>query len=122
MVEPPQLSKHVSDLRLETEFLDLYTEHLHRAEDEEQAPSKERWRSDEHTPVLGSGSYGIVRLERSESDSSLLRAVKQVKKTDRNGGLIDYARELEAVIKFSSSEVSEAAFLDWFRCSIDPFH
>jgi hypothetical protein len=103
MAEPPRLSRQVSDLRLETEFLQSSTEHLIQGAG--RGSIIQRWRSHDQTPILGQGSYGVVRLERSESDPVTLRAVKQIKKSDPNGNAIEYARELEAIVRFSHSEV-----------------
>ncbi|VUC27341.1 unnamed protein product [Clonostachys rosea] len=103
MVEPPRLSRQVSDLRLETEFLQSSTEHLIQGAGRNSV--RQRWRSHDHKPILGQGSYGVVRLERSENDPVALRAVKQIKKSDPNGNTIDYARELEAIVRFSYSEL-----------------
>ncbi|CAG9945921.1 unnamed protein product [Clonostachys rosea f. rosea IK726] len=103
MAEPPRLSRQVSDLRLETEFLQSSTEHLIQGAG--RGSIIQRWRSQDQTPILGQGSYGVVRLERSESDPVTLRAVKQIKKSDPNGNAIEYARELEAIVRFSHSEL-----------------
>ncbi|CAH0047031.1 unnamed protein product [Clonostachys solani] len=103
MADPPRLSRQVSDLRLETEFLQSSTEHLIRGAGRRSV--RQRWRSHDHKPILGQGSYGVVRLEQSESDPIALRAVKQIKKSDPNGSKIEYARELEAIVRFSHSEL-----------------
>ncbi|CAH0036428.1 unnamed protein product [Clonostachys rhizophaga] len=103
MAEPLRLSRQVSDLRLETEFLQSSTEHLIQGAG--RGSVRQRWRSHDQKPILGQGSYGVVRLERSESDPVALRAVKQIKKSDPNGNIIEYARELEAIVRFSHSEL-----------------
>ena len=61
---------------------------------------------------IGSGNYGIVRLEsRLEGDNSdgrTFRAVKEIPKDRSNSDTIEYVRELEALAKFSQDKVNSA--------------
>jgi hypothetical protein len=59
------------------------------------------------TPTVGSGTYGTVWLESCHSGCrhGEFRAVKEITKAPIENSLLDYSRELEAVIKFSHEKV-----------------
>jgi hypothetical protein len=59
------------------------------------------------TKELGSGSYGVVWLEKCMSgpNSGDLRAVKQIRKSEAGLSHNNYHRELEAIAKFSQRRV-----------------
>ncbi len=64
----------------------------------------EKW---QRTKKLGSGSYGVVWLEKclSGPSSGQLRAVKELRKEVSHGCTLDYRQELEAIAKFSQERV-----------------
>lgn len=54
--------------------------------------------------LLGRGSYGEVRLERSRTD----KKVRAVKKIAVDATISEYRKELEALLEFSKPKVSYA--------------
>ncbi|VUC28868.1 unnamed protein product [Clonostachys rosea] len=103
-----KLSDLVAEARLETSFLDASTQHIyHNDAGGQSVPTRrvENWTLDVKRPVLGSGSFGTVRLERCQQ-SSRMRAVKEIKKHDQQHRLMDYSRELEAIVQFSRPQYS----------------
>ncbi|KAH7126103.1 kinase-like domain-containing protein [Dactylonectria macrodidyma] len=97
------LSDLVRDSKIETEFLGSCIQHVfHEAggsADQRIVRREERWVRHEY---LGQGAYGTVYSEKREhSGVEEVRAVKEVKKFVVLGQELDYARELEAIMKFS---------------------
>lgn len=108
-----QFSDLIKDSRLETETLQTCTQHVFyetgRTAHERHVRRTERW---VRQRFLGQGAYGIVHLEKSmagDGEKERLRAVKEIKKHVGSGGELDYARELEAIAKFSNYKVSKPA-------------
>ncbi|KAK8017869.1 calcium/calmodulin-dependent protein kinase type 1B [Apiospora rasikravindrae] len=100
----------VQDSRLETEALGSCIQHVFyetgRTALERRVRRIEQW---VRQGFLGAGAYGTVNLEKCVTDgdqTARLRAVKQIKKYIVPGEELDYARELEAVIKFSHPRYS----------------
>ncbi|CAM1507760.1 Fc.00g046080.m01.CDS01 [Cosmosporella sp. VM-42] len=99
----PLFSDLVRDSKIETESLGSYIRHVFheagRSVGERLVRREERWVRQKY---LGQGTYGTVYLEKSEDGAGdRLRAVKEVKKFVVLGQELDYARELEAIMKFS---------------------
>ncbi|TQW10191.1 protein kinase [Cordyceps javanica] len=102
----PALPDIVRDARLEAEFFTTHTKIVSYASGtsvhERRLRIEELWFRDRQ---LGHGAYGIVHLERCERGGrARLRAVKQIKKNIASGEPLDYARELEAIMKFSHQD------------------
>lgn len=107
-----KLSDLVAEARLDTSFLDGSTQHIyHNGAGGQSVPTRrvENWNLDAKRPILGSGSFGTVRLERCQQSSSRMRAVKEIKKHDQQQRVIDYSRELEAIVQFSQPKVRDLA-------------
>jgi calcium/calmodulin-dependent protein kinase I len=101
------LSDLVCDSKLEATVSDAGTLHItYRSSPSarrRRVRTEERWVRD---GCLGRGAYGTVYKERCEQGSQIkIRAVKEIKKSVVTGEEIDYARELEAVAKFSHARV-----------------
>ncbi|KAF4464896.1 WD40 repeat [Fusarium albosuccineum] len=108
---PAPLSELVRDFKLDaTTFQDdltIHTQPLGRRR------RTERWR---RRQILGFGGYGVVWLEQNEDRDAPepgCRAVKVV----RGKGSVHYARELEALAKFSQDKYSDffVKFLGWYE-------
>jgi hypothetical protein len=111
---PRNPSDLVLDSKLKTEFLVGRVRHTRyiqgHSSRKRQVQVKEVW----HTEAeLGSGQYGVVRLERRRSISTpdlefpdRVRAVKEIRKTAIGGNSWDYMKELETIAKFSHPRVS----------------
>lgn len=104
----PFLSDLVRDSRIDTEFLESCVQHVFheagRSAGSRRVRREERWVRQE--PLLGRGRYGEVYLEKChEGGIELSRAIKIVKKFVVVGEELDYARELEAIMKFSHPKV-----------------
>lgn len=104
----PLLSDLVRDSRIETVFLDSCVQHVFheagRSANSRRVRREERWVRQE--PILGRGRYGEVYLEKCQDGGiELSRAIKIVKKFVVVGEELDYARELEAIMKFSHPKV-----------------
>ncbi|KAH8194466.1 hypothetical protein TruAng_011364 [Truncatella angustata] len=102
-----QLSDLVRDSRIETEFRG--DEFTHVFYDSGSSARERRIRREElwqRQDRIGRGTYGTVYLERCICDDfRRRRAVKEIKMHDRR----EYARELEAVAKFSHKKVNAPA-------------
>ncbi|KAH0559090.1 hypothetical protein GP486_004333 [Trichoglossum hirsutum] len=100
----PPVSDLVRDSRLETTFHEKYIQHIYYVSGDNPRQRKIRkeecWESRRN---LGSGSFGIVRLERLITDGGeeKYRAVKEIKKGIQQSSPINYGHELEAIAKFS---------------------
>ncbi|KAF4985649.1 hypothetical protein FDECE_16413 [Fusarium decemcellulare] len=108
---PAPLSELVRDFKLDaTTFQDdltIHTQPLGRRR------RTEKWR---RRQILGFGGYGVVWLEQKEDRDAPepgCRAVKVV----RGKGSVHYARELEALAKFSQDKYSDffVKFLGWYE-------
>ncbi|KAJ3456914.1 hypothetical protein MRS44_014055 [Fusarium solani] len=102
----PLLSDLVRDSKIETEFLASHVQHVlyetGRSASHRRVRRVERWTKGR---LLGQGTFGKVHLHiYNDSDKERLRAVKEVKKFVVVGQELDYARELEAIMKFSHSK------------------
>lgn len=104
MAEVPDL---VAVSKLDTQFSEYpkYTQHVQYKHGttlrQRRILTEERW---EKIRNLGSGSFGVVRLERcihGEPKDSL-RAVKKIRKL----ASVEYCRELEAIALFSHDQAS----------------
>jgi hypothetical protein len=103
----------VRDSKLDTRFESDYTVHTYHQHGlnyhRRPVQREEFWRRERQ---LGSGAFGIVWLEKCvlDQENVRLRAVKQILKRRLRGvPQLDYARELEAIAKFSHPKVSETA-------------
>ncbi|WAO95561.1 Protein kinase domain-containing protein [Fusarium falciforme] len=99
----PLLSDLVRDSKINTEFLESCIQHVFheagRSLKQRLVRREERWVRQRY---LGQGAYGTVYLEkREDGGTGELRAVKELKKSVVPGHELDYARELEAIMKFS---------------------
>ncbi|RSL64900.1 hypothetical protein CEP53_003907 [Fusarium sp. AF-6] len=99
----PLVSDLVRDSKINTEFLESCIRHVfHEAGQslkQRLIRREERWVRQRY---LGQGAYGTVYLEKREDGGvEELRAVKELKKSVGAGQELDYARELEAIMKFS---------------------
>ncbi|KAJ4199955.1 hypothetical protein NW767_007935 [Fusarium falciforme] len=97
------LSDLVRDSKINTEFLESCIQHVFheagRSLKQRLVRREERWVRQRY---LGQGAYGTVYLEkREDGGTGELRAVKELKKSVVPGHELDYARELEAIMKFS---------------------
>jgi hypothetical protein len=96
----------VRDSKLETQIFTDHTVQTVYVSDpttgQRCVPIEQRWHVAEQ---LGSGSFGVVYLEKCVSGPALgqVRAVKQLRKGGSNAS--NYARELEAIAKFSHEKV-----------------
>jgi serine/threonine protein kinase len=91
----------VLDARLEVTILADGTVYTFR----DPPPTRqEHWKFERQ---IGSGSFGVVKLEKCTSGTPdvSFKAVKQVKKTMGKKS-IDFTRELEIITRFSQKEVS----------------
>ena len=99
-----QLPELVLDSRLDTEYENNYTIHIHY-ESSVAAPREEYWRFQEH---IGAGGFGTVWKEECVQGSADMevRAVKKIRAGKH--ALSDKAsiRELQAMIKFSRQKVN----------------
>ena len=100
----------VKDSKLRTAYRDGITRHIIGRSDHH---GRRRLRIDQRWQRvgdnLGAGTFGLVWKEilvGGESDVQA-RAVKMIYKRIGNSHAVDYSRELEAVAKFSHSEVSK---------------
>lgn len=103
----PRLSDLVRDSKIETEFLASHVQHVlyetGRSASHRRVRRVERWTKGR---LLGQGTFGKVHLHIcNDGDKERLRAVKEVKKFVVVGQELDYTRELEAIMKFSHSNV-----------------
>ncbi|RSL95304.1 hypothetical protein CEP52_012141 [Fusarium oligoseptatum] len=103
----PLVSDLVRDSKINTEFLESCIQHVfHEAGQslkQRLIRREERWVRQRY---LGQGAYGTVYLEkRQDGGVEELRAVKELKKSVGAGQELDYARELEAIMKFSHPRV-----------------
>ncbi|KAK5637118.1 hypothetical protein RRF57_012830 [Xylaria bambusicola] len=96
--------------KLETEFFPGYKKHRLPDPKSSQLPAVEQvWEVDS---TIGHGTFGVVRLERRRASSlhpgpswpDQLRAVKEISKSAATSHKWDYMKELEATIRFSSSQ------------------
>ncbi|RSL58393.1 hypothetical protein CEP54_007783 [Fusarium duplospermum] len=99
----PLVSDLVRDSKINTEFLESCIQHVFHETGQSLKQRlirrEERWVRQRY---LGQGAYGTVYLERREDGGTEeLRAVKELKKSVGAGQELDYARELEAIMKFS---------------------
>ncbi|KAI8712419.1 hypothetical protein NCS52_01340000 [Fusarium sp. LHS14.1] len=99
----PWMSDLVRDSKINTEFLESCIQHVFheagRSLQQRLIRREERW---VRQRPLGHGAYGAVYLEkREDGGTGELRAVKELKKSIVAGHELDYARELEAIMKFS---------------------
>ncbi|KAK8008010.1 calcium/calmodulin-dependent protein kinase [Apiospora marii] len=101
-----KFSDLVKDSRLETEILDLCTQHVFyetgRTAHDRRVRRTEQW---VRQRFLGCGAYGTVHLEKcimGGGQQETLRAVKEIKKCIVAEEELDYARELETIAKFSN--------------------
>ncbi|KAK8137469.1 hypothetical protein PG984_002962, partial [Apiospora sp. TS-2023a] len=122
-----QLSDLVQDSKLETETLDSYTQHIFyetgRTAHQRRVRRSEKW---VRQRFLGRGSYGTVHLERcitGDEQEERLRAVKEIKKYIVSGEELDYARELEAIAKFSNHNYAHCFVTSqgWFETNESVF-
>ena len=103
----PPISDLVQVSKLETQFHSNpeYTQHVQYVSGstarQRKVRMEEKWMEERR---LGSGSFGVVWLERCFQGNSegKVRAVKKVRKLESS----DYYRELEAIALFSHSNVS----------------
>jgi serine/threonine protein kinase len=111
----------VRDSKLHTEFPSGITKHVKyvssRSARQGRLRVEESWKRQQ---TLGRGSFGQVWLETciSGPDQGKLRAVKEIAK---GGSAIDYERELEAIAKFSHSNVRSCVSPSWFGFSPNVF-
>jgi hypothetical protein len=102
------LSDLVLDSKLQAEVFDDHTLQTNYISNpsigERRVRVEEKW---QRTKRLGSGSYGVVWLEKclSGPNPGQLRAVKELSKNASHGSTLDYRRELEAIAKFSQERV-----------------
>jgi hypothetical protein len=102
------LSDLVLDSKLQAEAFDdhtLQTNYISNPSTRERRVRvEEKW---QRTKKLGSGSHGVVWLEKclSGPNSGQLRAVKELRKDASHESTLDYRRELEAIAKFSQERV-----------------
>jgi hypothetical protein len=99
----------LKDSRLKTTIDNGITRHI--IESAGPSARQRRIRKEQHwerTARVGEGAYGTVWLEKLVAGDFRVseRAVKVIKKHARNSLVIDYNRELEAIIKFSHPKVS----------------
>ncbi|KAK7965794.1 kinase-like domain-containing protein [Apiospora aurea] len=122
-----QLSDLVKDSRLETQTLQTCTQHVFyetgRTAHERHVRRTEQW---VRQRFLGQGAYGIVHLEKSmagDGEKERLRAVKEIKKHIGSGEELDYARELEAIAKFSNYKYAHCFVTShgWFETNESVF-
>jgi hypothetical protein len=110
MALPPDL---VRDSRLSTHLHGPETIHTYLESDPSSGKrivaKTEHWQ--QHGKI-GNGAYGSVWLEEciKGERGARFRAVKQIS-LDSVSGPVDYTRELEAIAKFSSSNVSTRAMI-----------
>src|SRR5690242_11884834 len=108
------MSKHpdlVRDTKLEVAVFADHTVHICYVPDPEmrrrRARVEERWERHGNKP-LGRGAFGTVWLERCAAGPAAgqIRAVKRISKQGQpRMSTINYARELEAIAKFSQERV-----------------
>ncbi len=104
------LSELVRDWKLECDCSDIRNSTLqirhvtNAAEGLWRQRVEERWRRKQE---LGRGSFGVVWLEKCVSGPSegQLRAVKELRKAPQSTTSKYYAKELEAIVKFSHERV-----------------
>ncbi|KAI0505472.1 kinase-like protein [Xylaria bambusicola] len=103
-------SRLVAASKLETEFFPRHKKHILPNPNSSQLPAVEQvWEVDS---TIGHGKFGVVRLERCRTSSlhpdpswpDQLRAVKEISKPAATSHRWDYMKELEATIRFSSSQ------------------
>jgi hypothetical protein len=111
---PPKFAELVRDSRLEVAVFADHSLHTCYVPDPQmrrrRARVQERWEQKDAGKLLGSGGFGDVWLEECSAGPSRgqLRAVKGIAKRERSGkkdAAVDYARELEAIAKFSQERV-----------------
>jgi hypothetical protein len=106
---PPPLDL-VQDSRLETEFLNGSTVHTFIVPygRNRRITRKEYWTLERH---LGRGGFGHIQLEKCivGERKDMMRAVKIINKQSGSTRQrpMDFNRELEAIVKFSHSRVSQ---------------
>lgn len=105
------LSDLVRDSKLESVVFGDHT--IHTKYISNPAAGQRRVRVEEiwqRTKELGRGSYGVVWLEKCTSgpDSGKVRAVKELMKGTATMPSAGYARELEAIVKFSQERVRQS--------------
>ncbi|KAI1766704.1 kinase-like domain-containing protein [Hypoxylon sp. FL1150] len=116
----------VRDSKLETKIFSSHTQHIYYrpgpSARDRRLRKEERWVRDR---FLGQGAYGTVYLERCEhgDNNNKLRAVKEIRKFIIPGEELDYARELEAISKFSHPTYSHCFVRSdgWFETSESVF-
>ena len=110
----PPVSDLVKDSKLQTEFCQGYTQHVHYISGDTPRQRKvrkeERW---ERGRSLGNGTFGTVWLEKliteNSEEKSKYRAIKEMRKGPSRSKPTDYSRELEAIAKFSHQKVRESS-------------
>ena len=110
MRAPRVLPDLVTDSKIETIITPNFTEHVLYTSGPSARLVKtcERWARDGLKSFLGRGAYGTVYREKC---GDKVRAVKEIRKYVQFGEKIDFARELEAVMKFSHPRVSAVTVL-----------
>lgn len=113
---PEEISDLVRDWELKADVADTHTIHtnlIFDASTGRQIPQNERW---EHVKELGSGSFGVVNLEKCVSGqrAGASRAVKRIQLRPRpvEADFKVIYRELSTIIKFSHQKVSRKSD-DW---------
>ena len=120
MATQPFADEMVLQLRLETEFRTGSVKHVPSANNlsSKEHPalprSEEIWDIDAN-PLIGEGSFGVVRVEHRRQNGGAeldlapvhrVRAVKEIKKESPYGHRWDYWTELKAIVIFNQSRVS----------------
>ncbi|ORY61767.1 kinase-like domain-containing protein [Pseudomassariella vexata] len=124
MIQQPLVSDLVHDSKIETVLDGNVAQHTYyssgQSARERIVRRKETWVRDGSTAFLGQGAYGTVFRERCDQR---LRAVKAIKKCVVVGEELDYARELEAIIKFSHPKYSHCFVRSygWFESADSVF-
>jgi serine/threonine protein kinase len=122
------LLRDLDDYKLETDFDNTRNQVIHRSYRADWACGRgriaveERWTPGE---VVGTGAFGVVRLETQQdaarSARQQYRAVKQLRKLDMKFKRVDFHKELLALTKFSREKFVRSQafvqFLGWFEDS-----
>jgi hypothetical protein len=107
-MSPQAITDLVKDSKLRTAVENDITRHVFETSGcsgrQRKVRREERWRRD---GLLGEGSFGLVWKEVLITGDSEVkeRAVKMIRKRLNGSRHMDYARELEAIAKFSHSKV-----------------
>lgn len=75
---------------------------------------EERW---QRRGCIGRGGFGTVWLEVKQDETNKTRAVKEVKKTASTNHILDYRRELLALVELSAPTYRDifAEFYGWYE-------